>query len=483
MTYTPTTFDEMFAPEGGARDACRAFVERLDAISIEELRNRQIAAELHLSNMGITFNVYGHEAGVEKVWPFDVLPRIIGADDWRHIETGLRQRVTALNLFIDDVYNDRRIIRDGVVPEHLLETASSYRPELQGFSPPHKAWCHISGVDLVRDRDGTIYVLEDNLRCPSGVSYVLENREIMKRTFSTVFHGMSVSPVDQYPEQLLSTLLDCAPAHVENPLAVVLTPGVYNSAYFEHTFLAQQMGVELVQGADLTVLDDTVYMRTTRGLQRVDVIYRRIDDDFLDPECFREDSCLGVRGLMRACRAGNVTLANAPGTGVADDKAVYAYVPEIIRYYLGKEPILANVPTYTCWDEQQRAHVLSHLDELVIKPTNESGGYGIVLGPRASREDLDAVADRIRSNPREYIAQPMLELSTAPTLAGESLEPRHIDLRPFVLAGKEVYVMPGGLTRVALEPGSMIVNSSQGGGSKDTWVLCDPFHANGAPSC
>lgn len=469
--YDLATFDEMFAAKDDPHAACRGFMDRLHGVSIDELRNRQVEADLHLSNMGITFNVYGHEAGVEKVWPFDVLPRIIGGDEWAQVEAGLRQRVTALNLFIDDLYNDQKVLADGVVPEHLITTASSYRPELRGFSPAKKAWCHVSGVDLVRDRSGTFYVLEDNLRCPSGVSYVLENREIMKRTFSTVFQGMSVEPVDQYPERLLQTLLDCTPRQVDKPRAVVLTPGVFNSAYFEHTFLAQQMGIELVQGVDLTVVDDVVYMRTTRGLQRVDVIYRRIDDDFLDPECFRPDSMLGVRGLMRAWRAGNVTLANAPGTGVADDKAVYAYVPEIIRYYLSEDPILANVPTYTCWDERQREHVLSHLDELVMKPTNESGGYGIVLGPRATGEQLEEVAGLIRENPRGYIAQPMLDISTAPTLVDEGLEPRHVDLRPFVLAGKEVYVMPGGLTRVALQKGSLVVNSSQGGGSKDTWVL------------
>lgn len=469
--YEPYAYDEMFAQGGTPHEACQGFVDRLREVTVDELRNRQVAAEAHLSNMGITFNVYGHEAGVEKVWPFDVLPRIIDADDWQSVEEGLKQRVTALNIFIDDIYNDQQILADGVVPEDLITTASAFRPELRGFSPTNNAWCHISGVDLVRDRDGTFYVLEDNLRCPSGVSYVLENREIMKRTFSTIFHGMKVAPVDQYPERLLQTLLDCAPPQVASPCVVVLTPGVFNSAYFEHTFLAQQMGVELVQGVDLAVIDDTVYMRTTQGLKRVDVIYRRIDDDFLDPECFREDSVLGVRGLMRAWRAGNVTLANAPGTGVADDKAVYAYVPDIIRYYLNEEPILANVPTYTCADEEQREYVLSNLPELVVKPTNESGGYGIVLGPKASVEELEACAERIRKHPREHIAQPMLQLSTAPTLTEDALAPRHVDLRPFVLAGKEVYVMRGGLTRVALQEGSMIVNSSQGGGSKDTWVL------------
>ncbi|MEM9186794.1 MAG: circularly permuted type 2 ATP-grasp protein [Planctomycetota bacterium] len=475
MHYQPTGYDESFESTGEPRPACREFLRRLDAVGVSELGRRQKEAELQLRNSGITFNVYGHQAGVEKVWPFDLMPRVIDREEWSQIDAGLRQRVTALNLFIDDVYNDRRIIADGVVPESLLQSSTTYRPELRGFSPTHKAWCHISGVDLVRNRDGRVYVLEDNLRCPSGVSYVLENREMMKRTFSQVFHGVSIASVDEYPEQLLETLLSCAPPAVRDPLAVVLTPGVYNSAYFEHTFLAQQMGVELVQGCDLVVIDDVVHMRTTQGLRRVDVIYRRIDDDFLDPEVFREDSTLGVRGLMRAYRAGNVTLANAPGTGVADDKAVYAYVPEIIRYYLGEDAILHNVPTYLCDDPKQREHVLANLHDLVVKPTNESGGYGIMLGPHATPEERAACGDRIRSDPRNYIAQPMLELSTVPTLVDDDepprLEPRHVDLRPFVLAGQDVYVMPGGLTRVALVEGSMVVNSSQGGGSKDTWVM------------
>ncbi|MEM1304092.1 MAG: circularly permuted type 2 ATP-grasp protein [Planctomycetota bacterium] len=465
------TFDEMFDGGSGPRSHCRGFVDRLETVNAEELRGHQAAAELYLRNMGITFNVYGHEDGVEKVWPFDVLPRIIGGGEWSRIEAGLKQRINALNLFIDDIYNDQNIFADKVVPEELLMSAKTIRPEMRGFSPRHGVWCHISGVDLVRDKDGEVYVLEDNLRCPSGVSYVLENREIMKRTFSSVFEGMSVAPIEEYPEQLLRTLLECAPEQVDSPTAVVLTPGVYNSAYFEHTFLAQQMGVELVQGNDLTVVDDYVYMRTTRGLERVDVIYRRIDDDFLDPEAFRPDSALGVPGLIRAYRAGKVTIANAPGTGVADDKAVYAYVPQIIKYYLGEDPILSNVPTYLCGERDQREHVLANLDKLVVKPTNESGGYGILMGPHASQAERDQHAEHIRANPRNYIAQPMLQLSTAPTLIDDGLEPRHIDLRPFVLAGKDVYVMPGGLTRVALNKGSMVVNSSQGGGSKDTWVL------------
>ncbi|MCO6046548.1 circularly permuted type 2 ATP-grasp protein [Aeoliella sp. ICT_H6.2] len=471
MIYESVGYDEMFSAEGAPRTACEPFVTRLQEIPDAELRNRQQAAELNLHNMGITFNVYGHEDGTEKVWPFDLLPRIIDSDEWQRVEQGLKQRIHALNLFVSDIYNEQHILRDGIVPRELLQSAKTYREQMAGFKPPQGVWCHISGVDLIRHADGTIYVLEDNLRCPSGVSYVLENREVMKRAFAKVFEGMSVVPVEEYPEQLLQTMLECAPPHVSDPTAVVLTPGIYNSAYFEHTFLAQQMGVELVQGSDLIVDNGYVYMRTTKGVQRVDVIYRRIDDDFLDPKCFREDSCLGVAGLIDAYRRGNVTLANAPGTGVADDKAVYAYVPQIIKYYLGEDAILSNVPTYICSDESQRDYVIHHLDELVVKPTNESGGYGILMGPQASQAERDEYVELIKANPRNYIAQPMLQLSTVPTLVEDKLEPRHVDLRPFVLCGKDIYVMPGGLTRVALRRGSMVVNSSQGGGSKDTWVL------------
>jgi len=471
MHRSMSAYDEMFLGPGVPRPVCAQFVDRLAAIPAEELHRRQQAAEHDLANMGITFNVYGHEDGAEKVWPFDIVPRIIDGAEWARIEAGLKQRVEALNLFLGDIYNEQRILQDKAIPPELIESAQTLRPQMRGFRPPAGVWCHISGVDLVRDGDGSIYVLEDNLRCPSGVSYVIENREIMKRTFAQIFEGMSVVPVEEYPEQLLAMLLQCAPQRAEHPTAVVLTPGIYNSAYFEHTFLAQQMGVELVQGTDLTVKDNFVYMRTTQGLQRVDVIYRRIDDDFLDPKHFRSDSCLGVAGLLDAYRAGNVTLANAPGTGVADDKAVYAYVPQIIKYYLDAEPILANVPTYVCADPQQCAYVTANLDKLVVKPTNESGGYGILMGPQASAGERAQYVDLIRANPRNYIAQPMLQLSTVPTLSGGEMQPRHVDLRPFVLCGKEIYVMPGGLTRVALREGSMVVNSSQGGGSKDTWVL------------
>ena len=480
MDYLTSGYDEMFAPEGTPRTICRDFVDRLRQTPEAELRARQQAAELGLKNMGITFNVYGHEDGTEKVWPFDLLPRIIDQGEWERIEAGLKQRIHALNLFVDDVYNEQRILKAGVVPADMVLSATTYRPQMSGFSPTEGVWCHISGVDLVRDRDGTIYVLEDNLRCPSGVSYVLENREVMKRAFARIFEGMSIKPIEQYPEHLLDTLLDCAPPHAQSPTAVVLTPGIYNSAYFEHTFLAQQMGVELVQGSDLIVDGGYVYMKTTHGPRRVDVIYRRIDDDFLDPSSFNPESCLGVRGLIDAYRRGNVTLANAPGTGIADDKAIYSYVPSIIEYYLDEEPILANVPTYVCSDKQQRDYVLSHLHELVVKPTNESGGYGILMGPQASQAERDSYVDLIQTNPRNYIAQPMLELSTVPTLIEESLQPRHVDLRPFVLCGKEIYVMPGGLTRVALVEGSMVVNSSQGGGSKDTWVLRPSNGTNGS---
>lgn len=469
--YASTTFDEIFDSDGNSRGSAANFVDKLSGFKLTDLRNYQAAADLAFQNMGITFNVYGHGDGAEKIWPFDVVPRIIGGDEWHTIDAGLRQRIQALNLFIDDIYNDQHILNDQVVPRDLLESANTIRPQLMGFSPPEKVWCHISGVDLVRDSEGKLYVLEDNLRCPSGVSYVIENREIMKRTFPGVFEGMSVVSVEEYPEKLLQTLLQTAPQEKVSPTAVLLTPGIYNSAYFEHTFLASQMGIELVQGSDLVIQDRFVFMRTTQGLRPVDVIYRRIDDDFLDPLCFREDSCLGVPGLMDAYRAGNVTLANAPGTGVADDKAVYAYVPKIIQYYLKQDPILDNVPTYVCSDPQQLEHVINNLDQLVVKPTNESGGYGILMGPQASQEERDEYKSLLRDNPRNYIAQPMLNLSTVPTLIGDRLSPRHVDLRPFVLCGRDTYVMPGGLTRVALKEGSLVVNSSQGGGSKDTWVL------------
>lgn len=464
-------YDEMFQADGRPRSTAAGLFQRLATLSDGELQRRQKAADLTLLDMGITFNVYGHADGTEKVWPLDLVPRIVSADEWDYIERGLKQRIRALNLFIDDLYHRRQILRDGVVPEELLTSAKCLLDPCVGMSPPGGIWCHVTGTDLVRDGDGQMYVLEDNLRCPSGVSYVLENREVMKRTMPLAFEGLRILPVEDYPERLLETLQHVAPPGMGGPNVVVLTPGIYNSAYFEHSFLAQQMGVELVEGRDLVVADGHVCTRTTKGLKRVDVIYRRVDDTFLDPRTFRPDSALGVPGLMDVFRAGRVALANAPGTGVADDKAVYAFVPQIIRYYLGEDIILPNVPTYTCWDPKQCSHVLAHLSDLVIKPTNESGGYGIVIGPRASRQELDECAARIRANPRNFIAQPMLALSRVPTIIGERLEGRHVDLRPYILYGKDIYVLPGGLTRVALRKGSLVVNSSQGGGSKDTWVL------------
>ncbi len=477
-TYqTEGFYDEVFSPDGQPRPRGEMLVKRLATLTFEELQRRQKAAELAFLNMGITFNVYGHEAGTEKIWPFDIVPRIIDGAEWETIERGLKQRIHALNLFIDDVYNGRKIVKDGAVPEWLIHSGKNYLKQLEGTHPPKGVWCHITGTDLVRDGDGQMYVLEDNLRCPSGVSYVLENREVMKRTFPQGFDGFSILPVEDYPERLLETLQFIAPEGVRDPNVVVLTPGIYNSAYFEHCFLAQRMGVELVQGSDLLVSDGYVYMKTTKGLERVDVIYRRIDDDFLDPKCFRPDSTLGVPGIMEVYNAGRVALANAPGTGIADDKAVYAFVPQMIKYYLGEDTILPNVPSFVCGDPVQMEHVIGNIDKLVIKPANESGGYGILLGPRASKAEIDKYKDLIRANPRNYIAQPMLALSRVPTIVEDHFEGRHVDLRPYILHGREIYVLPGGLTRVALRKGSLVVNSSQGGGSKDTWVLRNGYHA------
>jgi uncharacterized circularly permuted ATP-grasp superfamily protein len=466
---TMTAFDELRDYDGIPRHA--ALSDCLNTMAVEVLAERQRFAEEELLEMGITFAVYGNDEGTEKIWPFDIVPRPVPWYEWQLVEAGLKQRIKALNLFLDDIYSDGRILKEGIVPEALVLSAKTYRKECAGIKPPGGVWTHVTGTDLIRDSDGTIYVLEDNLRCPSGVSYVLENREIMKRVLPEVFFGSAIASIEDYPERLLETLLKTAPAHVTRPTAVVLTPGIYNSAYFEHSFLAQQMGIELVTGPDLFVENDVVWMKTTHGPQRVDVIYRRIDDDFIDPECFRADSMLGVPGLMRAYRKGTVTLANAPGTGIADDKAIYAYVPEIIRFYLSEDAILPNVPTYLCSDPSQCQFVLEHLDELVVKPTNESGGYGILMGPTSTAEEREKCAAAIRKDPRNYIAQPMLTLSTVPTIVNDVLMPRHVDLRPFILYGEDLFVLPGGLTRVALKQGSMIVNSSQGGGSKDTWVL------------
>ena len=464
-------FDEMFNPAGEARPGMEFLADKLAGLSPGELQRRQRSADHELLNMGITFNVYGHSAGTEKVWPFDLIPRVIQEEEWLYIERGLKQRIRALNMFIDDLYHDQKIIRDGILPEYMIQSSKGFLKQIHGMNPPRGIWCHITGTDLVRGGDGQIYVLEDNLRCPSGVSYMIENREVMKRTFPQLFEGRNILPVETYPEQLLKMLQYVSLTSSSELNVVVLTPGIHNSAYFEHCFLAQQMGVELVQGSDLLVKDGHVYMRTTRGLKRVDVIYRRIDDDFLDPECLRPDSTLGVKGLMQVYRTGKVALVNAPGTGVADDKAIYAYVPKMIKYYLSEDMILPNVTTYMCADESERKYVLENIHKLVIKPANESGGYGILLGPKATKEQLATYKDLILSNPRNYVAQPMLDLSTVPTLCGDSLEGRHVDLRPYILYGEDIYIVPGGLTRVALVKDSLIVNSSQGGGSKDTWVL------------
>lgn len=469
--------DEVFDETGAARPEARLLIETIESLEEGQLQRCQRAAERLLLQLGITFNVYGDSAGAERIFPFDLIPRIVRAEEWRWIERGLKQRIHALNEFIDDIYHDQKIIKDGVIPEEVIRSAIFYRPQCIGINPPRRVWCHITGTDLVRHGDGQIYVLEDNLRVPSGVSYVLENRDLMKRTFPQVFEGLRVRPVDDYPGKLLETLESIAPQssrkNSTKPTVVLLTPGSYNSAYFEHSFLAQKMGVQLVEGRDLVVLDGNVWMRTTKGLRRVDVIYRRIDDDFLDPLAFRADSLLGVPGLVDAYRAGNVALANAPGNGVADDKVVYSYVPDMIRYYEGEDAILPNVPTFLCWRDQDRQHVLQNLDKLVVKAANEAGGYGMLVGPHSTAQQREEFAARIEANPRNYIAQPTLALSRVPTLIDDHFEGRHVDLRPYILYGEDIQVLPGGLTRVALRKGSLVVNSSQGGGSKDTWVLAN----------
>jgi uncharacterized circularly permuted ATP-grasp superfamily protein len=462
-------FDELFVDGANPRPEARLLVETIESLPDGELARLQESAHAAMVNLGITFNVYSDGAGVERVLPFDIIPRVVQASEWQTIEKGLRQRIYALNLFLGDVYHDAKILLDGVVPRELVIGAPSYREQCAGINPPRGIWCHITGTDLVRDKDGAFYVLEDNLRCPSGVSYVLENRRLMKRIFPGLFRSSTVRSVDDYASRLLDVLSYISPRSEAN--GAVLTPGIYNSAYFEHSYLAQQMGVELVEGRDLVVEDRVLYMRTTTGLEAVDTLYRRIDDDFIDPLAFRPDSMLGVPGLMEAYRAGNLALANAPGTGIADDKVIYAYVPEIIRYYLDEDPILNNVPTYLPWREKDMGYVLDHIAELVVKPANESGGYGLIVGPQATRDELEAFKLKLRADPRNYIAQPTLALSRAPVIVEDRFEGRHVDLRPYILYGEDIYVLPGGLTRVALRPGSLVVNSSQGGGSKDTWVL------------
>jgi uncharacterized circularly permuted ATP-grasp superfamily protein len=468
---TENFYDELVLANGKPRPGAEILIQRLNDLPDGEILARQNAAEAAMYNMGITFTVYGNEEGTEKIFPFDIVPRIVEAKDWTYIDKGLKQRIHALNLFINDIYHEQKILKDKIIPAEMILGAASYRKQCQGLNVPRDIWCHITGTDLIRDRDGQHYVLEDNLRCPSGVSYMLESRQVLKRTLPVAFEASQVHPVDDYPARLLETLQYLAPEYLSSPTVVVLTPGRYNSAYFEHSYLAQQMGVELVEGSDLVVMDGFVQMRTTRGFQRVDVIYRRIDDDFIDPQAFRADSMLGVPGLMEVYRNGRVALANAPGTGIADDKAIYAYLPQIVKYYLDEDMILPNVPTYLCADEKERNYVLANLDKLVVKATNESGGYGMLIGTQSTKQQQAEFAELIRNNPRNYIAQPTLALSRAPVVVDDHFEGRHIDLRPYVLYGKEIYVVPGGLTRVAFKKGSLVVNSSQGGGSKDTWVL------------
>jgi uncharacterized circularly permuted ATP-grasp superfamily protein len=466
-------YDEMFDRAGQARPHCRRLHQDLLALSLRELRERQNEADRAFLTQGITFTVYGDTQGTERIFPYDLLPRIITAAEWRTLERGLGQRLTAINLFLKDVYHEGRIFAEGIVPRELVYSCRHYRREMRGVAVPRDIYVSVSGTDLVRLEDGRFVVLEDNLRVPSGVSYMIANRAVMKRVFPALFERYTVAPVADYGQALLSTLRAMAPPSRLDPTFVVLTPGVGNSAYFEHAFLAREMGIPLVEGCDLLVHDNVVYMRTTAGLRRVDVIYRRVDDDFLDPLAFRADSQLGVPGLLNAYRAGNVALANAIGTGIADDKALYAYVPDIIRFYLSEEPVIDNVRTYILDRQDDRRYVLEHLDQLVVKAVGESGGYGMLIGPQSTAAEREAFKEKIVADPRNFIAQPTLALSQAPCFVGDGIEPRHIDLRPYVLYGEKVTIIPGGLTRVALRKGSLVVNSSQGGGSKDTWVLED----------
>jgi uncharacterized circularly permuted ATP-grasp superfamily protein len=469
MSYA--TFNEMYGADGGVRSHYREFQSWLSRQSDDLMRLKRAEADLVFRRVGITFAVYGESGGTERLIPFDVIPRIIPAAEWRRLEEGLRQRVKALNRFLHDIYHEGEIVRAGKIPAEVVYGNSQYRPQMKGIDVPGGIYAHIAGIDIVRANEGEYFVLEDNLRVPSGVSYMLENRRMMMRLFPDLFACNRVAPVEHYPDLLLENLRSVAPVGVEDPTVVLLTPGMYNSAYFEHAFLAQQMGIELVEGQDLFVQDVGVYMRTTRGPRRVDVIYRRIDDDFLDPTVFRKDSALGVPGLLDVYRAGRVTLSNAIGTGVADDKSIYPFVPEMIAFYLGEKPLLANVPTYKCRNRDELEFALEHLSQLVVKEVHNAGGYGMLIGPCATREELDEFGRRLRGNPGNYVAQPTLALSTCPTYVESGVAPRHIDLRPFVLSGQEVAMVPGGLTRVALREGSLVVNSSQGGGTKDTWVV------------
>lgn len=464
-------YDEFFMADGKPRDHMSTLIKQINNFPKHELKRRQKAAELALYQQGITFNVYNNKHGTEKIFPFDLIPRVISGQEWRGLERGLKQRVEALNLFIHDIYNEQKIIHDKIIPRELILQSEGYLKQCVDLCPPKNIWIHISGLDLIRDQDGQFYVLEDNLRCPSGVSYLLQNRMILKRSFPGLFETMDVQPVSNYGDRLYDALCYLARDHHKTPNVIVLTPGIYNSAYYEHAYLAREMGVPLAEGSDLVVIDNYVMLKTIKGLEKVDVIYRRIDDEYIDPLEFRKDSLLGVPGIMACLRQGKVALANAPGTGVADDKAVYAYIPQIIKYYLDQDPILPNVPTFLCDNKLQREHVLANLDSLVVKAVNLSGGYGMLIGAHATPSERKIFAEKIKASPRNYIAQPTLALSRSPTMMNESIEGRHIDIRPYSLYGKSIEVIPGGLTRVALKKGSLVVNSSQGGGSKDTWVL------------
>jgi len=466
-------YDEMFAAKGMARPHYRKLMERFQEMGPEEFERKRNLAARSLLNQGVTFTVYNNNEGTERIFPFDLIPRIIPSSEWELIERGLTQRITALNLFLHDVYHGQRILKEKVIPEEVVRSAAHFRPEFMGFDVPKNIYIHICGTDLIRDDAGAYFVLEDNARCPSGVSYMLENRQVMKRVFPNLFGRYSVRPVDAYTEELVKLLRSVSPDGNTEPNVVLLTPGIYNSAYFEHSFLARSMGIEIVVGADLVVQDSKVYMKTTKGLKKVDVIYRRLDDDFLDPLVFRPDSLLGVSGLVDAYRRGNVNLANAIGTGVADDKVVYYYVPRMIKFYLDQEPILPNVPTYLSANEEDFSYILENVPNLVIKAANESGGYGMLIGPQATKEEVEKFRGLIRANPRNYVAQPVVMLSRAPAFCESSIEGRHIDLRPYILYGDKITIVPGGLTRVALRKGSLVVNSSQGGGSKDSWVVDD----------
>ena len=470
--FLDDAFDEMFTPDGSIRPHYCALLKVLTDLPREELQRRKQSADVSFLMQGITFTVYGREEGTERIFPYDLIPRLVTGEEWDGIERGLTQRITALNLFLHDVYHEGKILAQGVIPREIVYSCQHFRRQMRGLQVPRNVYVAVAGTDLLRLKSGEYVVLEDNLRVPSGVSYMLTNRRIMKRTLPNLFHSYGVRPIENYTQVLLSTLRSLSPEGRPEPVIVLLTPGVYNSAYFEHTYLARQMGIELVEGRDLVIHDNVVYMRTTGGLKRVDVIYRRVDDDFIDPLAFRPDSILGAAGLFNAYRSGNVTLANAFGTGVADDKALYAYVPAIIRYYLGEEPIINNVETYLMTERSQRQHTIENLDNLVVKAVGESGGYGMLIGPQSSAADREEFRRRIEANPRNYIAQPTLDFSRSPCLLEDgTIEPRHVDLRPYILFGDKVTIVPGGLTRVALRKGSLVVNSSQGGGSKDTWVL------------